>query len=82
MWVLSSETRNKLSNQFFFFWCIQVKVVGLSSQLTSGDSVLLLLQLEKLLVQLVVLPDGPSVLRPVRLQESVKVSTFLVGLAR
>lgn len=80
MWVLSSETRNKLSNQFF--WCIQVKVVGLSSQLTSGDSVLLLLQLEKLLVQLVVLPDGPSVLRPVRLQESVKVSTFLVGLAR
>lgn len=31
-------------------------------------------------MQLVVLPDSPGVLRPVRLQESIEVATLLLGL--
>lgn len=47
---------------------------------TPGDTILLLLQLEELLVQLVVLPDSPGILCPVRLQESIEVPTLLLSL--
>ena len=51
------------------------------SQLTSAETILLLLQLEKLNVQLIVLPDHPGIFCPVRLQESIDVSTLFLSVS-
>lgn len=55
-------------------------VAGWLPQLTSGDMVLLLLQLEKLQVQLIVFPDQPSILCLIWLQKSIKVLAFFLSL--
>lgn len=48
---------------------------------TSGDSILVLLPSEKLLVELIVLPDKPSMFCPVRLQNRVRAAALSLGLA-
>lgn len=78
MWVFSSETRED---------CVGLSKAGLGCvnavggpQLTSGDSLLVLLQFQKLNVQLIVLSDQPGILCPVWVQKGIDVLSFFFSL--
>ena len=84
MWVLSSETRPG---------CVELSGVSGSQrwesvgaellwQPTSGDTILVLLQLQQLEVQLIVLPHHPGIVCPVGLQKSIHVPAFLFAFTR
>lgn len=54
--------------------------VKVKEEFTSDDTVLVLPQLQHLHMQLVVLPDHPGIVCPVRLQNSVQISALFLSL--
>lgn len=69
----------KLSNHFSVDAGVS-DYVKVKEELTSDDTVLVLPQLQHLLMQLVVLPDHPGIVCPVRFQNSVEISALFLSL--